>query len=403
MPSPLFHTFYYNKNSSNVQNASLIQSPRLLPQLQEEIISKLWNLPLTTRERKHIISSVILINKHWKSVFLKCAFRDIHFTSEGHYQWYQNITKNGYFTFLDCTAQCPEDCQSITLNASDALINKNTVMFSWIDWNIFPAQYFQNIHRISVNNVDIQCLGLEGRWGWVKNIPEQVNILELGVVAKNVAVEYDACKPVESNIDSWIDCWETDVNNTSITHLYIWGLDVNEIVWNLFGLLFPNLTTIFSNGSCVIRSSKPQAMTLDEFNETPIEYVTLILTSQMISTSMNVAHCGLDSCPLMGCVVSQITICIWEWIDAFKDSNEDANLKNYFDSVSDFLSSEPDFYDVTTSIWKILKQDGIPLTNIERLSSSFSVPSGRSLRKEPKTFATELYSRFWGKFGKFLY
>ncbi|KAF8992245.1 hypothetical protein BDQ17DRAFT_1432556 [Cyathus striatus] len=401
IPSPQSRTTIYknmptrseHKHSTSRAPFSSPQShmPYLYTELQEEIISSLWGLSLSAEERKHIISSLLLVNKHWKNTLLICTLREIHFTSRGQYLWYRHVTKNGNITFADCNPKMIEEvCKSIILDASNT--SCMTDKFNWLNWNTLPAPHFLNIHRVCVNSVNVQCLGLEGGWGWVKHIPQQVDTLELTFIDGEALESRD-----NSDIDRWKNSCDTSMCNTSITQLYVWGVDDEDLTWSVFIQLFPNLATLFCNGKQVSSSPKPQCITLDEFYEKWIEFFTLQLASQIMETFTTITQCDQQSCSPMYCIVSQAILWIWEWIGDYK-TDDTQQIVDYFDSVLDFLIWDPVFDDVTNLIWKELKQVKICSPPYKRISFSSPAPRSKGFDTKPRTFATEFHNRFWRHF-----
>ncbi|KAF8993081.1 hypothetical protein BDQ17DRAFT_1431951 [Cyathus striatus] len=212
-----------------------LRRAKLLPELQEEIISTLWNSHLTPQARAEFLWSASLVNNHWKSTIILCAYRDYHFSSGAMYKWYI-ATLNRQYLGQDVVSR--DLCRSITFHLYSACWDGILPRF---DWSRFPASDFPNLHHVFYEDISTHYMEPEDFWSWLDSIPPHINSLHLGFVQMGY---HD---PVYKRMTNWSDDWGSD-GVASIKHLDIEGMNDVNLAWDVLGHLFPNVAMISCDG-----------------------------------------------------------------------------------------------------------------------------------------------------------
>ncbi|KAF9011239.1 hypothetical protein BDQ17DRAFT_1345786 [Cyathus striatus] len=226
----------------------MAQRVKLFPELQEEIISTFWNSYLSPQERTKFIWSASLVNKHWKGMFVLCAFRDYYFSSVYMYKWYL-VTIHRQYLGQDVISK--DLCRSITYYSQlgfgcPAGVNS--------DQELFLPSCYPNLRSIYVESIPIRNLGSEGFWVWLETIPVHISSLQLSFVLP-AGTRYGNYWKSCMVIRDWRDWTENRRTKgaASITYLNIEGVDDGNLVWDLFDDLFPNLAIMSCGGHLVER------------------------------------------------------------------------------------------------------------------------------------------------------
>ncbi|KAF8997067.1 hypothetical protein BDQ17DRAFT_1429279 [Cyathus striatus] len=330
----------------------------LFPEIQEEIIHMLWNSPLTSDERNQVLASVLPVNKYWKNTLLQYAFKNIYFTSEQLYKWYMHILRA--MTLLGYQDITPAHCQSMTIvyPGSPSTAHKKRV-----HRNIVSAlHHFPNLRRIAVDLVDVQHMGPEGKWDWLKDIPEQVDTLDLTIIA-----------PQKEDTSLQLNVWATAWNSMpilNIKHIRIWGLYDGELAWRLYHSQFPNLDTILCNGDL---AERPLNYNRRRWTRTSIsEQWSEIDDREIINYDGVLGYfsgleCQCTSPCTLECTMQKVLRALQLQVELL---DEDLYTHNYSDSMFESLVLDPVFHEAAARIYEIIWENDLHLF-AERIASKY--------------------------------
>ncbi|KAF9011238.1 hypothetical protein BDQ17DRAFT_1345784 [Cyathus striatus] len=265
---------------------------KLLPELQEEIISTFWNSRLSPQDRIEFIWSVSLVSKHWKGKFVLCAFRDYHFSSVNMYNWYL-VTINRQSLGQDAISK--DLCRSITFWPQ---LDLDIAYMAGFYQKFFSASYYPNLRSIYVEDVPMCYLGSQRRWPWppkvpslwlwLDKIPAHVSSLHLTFVLPT-GTRFDKLLEKWSIPRDWRDWSEDRISKgaASITHLNIEGVDDGNLAWGLFGYLFPNVAIMSCGGHLVERPPVQQKSINTQNIISYQDYMSNINKRQELNKKMN--------------------------------------------------------------------------------------------------------------------
>ncbi|KAF4596540.1 hypothetical protein EYR40_007760 [Pleurotus pulmonarius] len=144
--------------------------PRLLPDLPNEIISKIasicWLSPLTNVERITFMKASVLVSKAWTVMFSEVAFKDVFIPSLGYAKYFHNLL-DGTSAIFDADVHSMPDkhCRSLTFQIERPTVelllkreaqyspDNNKSIFDLLDW-ITDIPYLSHLRRVSIKYLD---------------------------------------------------------------------------------------------------------------------------------------------------------------------------------------------------------------------------------------------------------
>ncbi|KAF8997063.1 hypothetical protein BDQ17DRAFT_890818 [Cyathus striatus] len=312
----------------------------LFPELLEKITYILWNSVLRPDDRKQVLTSMLLVNKHWKNTVLRHAFENIYFTSVGLYKWYIHIMDA--VTLIDCEHLSPTRCRSVNVIYPDSPILYLRRRVD-INWSLFSASRYPNLRCLGINFVDVQEMGPEGRWDWLVDIPMQVDTLDLSIIMPQL-FEYKSM----ARMYIWTSGWYSGVLN--IKHVHILGPYDEDFAWHTHESHFPNLVTIFCNGSTAKRPLHHDypRWTGVSINEhwSKIDEREIVLNKDGLLEYFSDLKCLCTSSCTLECMVEKV-------LRAMKIQTKERHIGDFLDSRFEFLVLDPVFLDVATLVNKL--------------------------------------------------
>ncbi|KNZ74632.1 hypothetical protein J132_06586 [Termitomyces sp. J132] len=101
-----------------------MDSPLLPPELLEKIILEAWILSLSNSDRIDLMTSFLLVNSTWKTLFTRISFKDVHIPSPSYLFKYMAALAGYPPHVLDGQPPPNKTCESIAIRIPPAIANK---------------------------------------------------------------------------------------------------------------------------------------------------------------------------------------------------------------------------------------------------------------------------------------
>ncbi|TFK37258.1 hypothetical protein BDQ12DRAFT_667193 [Crucibulum laeve] len=140
------------------------------------IISTTWSLPLTERERVGIMTSWLLVSKHWNRLTAQVVFKNVHVPNETYYHWHRKFIQEGSPIFdEEMRYHARTNCYSITF-ACEYRVKLPSHRYPRYDSVPYLREghldIFTGLCDVGVKYINSDFCDLDRDW-WVYFVPDQ--------------------------------------------------------------------------------------------------------------------------------------------------------------------------------------------------------------------------------------